>query len=117
MTWLLFIVSVLFAVSASAAPETLGLLPTQVARPLLEKDPGVSAARAMLEAARVEAGILEKSPYARLKPGRATANGMQPSSDHGACRARQQPMKVSPRQRFRRLRRAMVKRYMKQREN
>jgi cobalt-zinc-cadmium efflux system outer membrane protein len=40
-----------------------GLLPTEIARPLLEQDPGVAAARAGLEVALQEAGILDKSPY------------------------------------------------------
>lgn len=40
-----------------------GLLPTEVARLLLEQDPGVAAARASLEVALQEAGILDKSPY------------------------------------------------------
>ncbi len=40
-----------------------GLLPTEMARPLLENDPGVAAARAGLEVALQEAGILDKSPY------------------------------------------------------
>lgn len=53
----------LFALSASAVPEAPGLLPTPIARPLFEQDPGVAAARAALEAARLEAGILERSPY------------------------------------------------------
>lgn len=40
-----------------------GLLATEMARPLLEQDPGVAAARAGLEVALQEAGILDKSPY------------------------------------------------------
>jgi cobalt-zinc-cadmium efflux system outer membrane protein len=40
-----------------------GLLPTEIARPLLEQDPGVAAARAGLEVALQEAGILDSSPY------------------------------------------------------
>ncbi len=40
-----------------------GLLPTEIARPLLEQDPGVAAARAGLDVALQEAGILDKSPY------------------------------------------------------
>lgn len=40
-----------------------GLLPTEIARPLLERDPGVAAARAGLDVALQEAGILDKSPY------------------------------------------------------
>lgn len=53
----------LLAAPVWAAPEAPGLLPTPVARPLLEGDPSVAAARASLEAARIEAGILERSPY------------------------------------------------------
>ncbi len=40
-----------------------GLLPTEIARPLLEQDPGVAAARAGLDVALQEAGILDKTPY------------------------------------------------------
>ena len=40
-----------------------GLLPTEVARRLLEQDPAVGAGRAWLEVARQEAGILDASPY------------------------------------------------------
>ncbi|MBI5751511.1 MAG: TolC family protein [Hydrogenophilales bacterium] len=63
------------AFSVHAAPEMPGLLPTQMVRPLLEQDPSVAAARAGLEAARQEAGILESSPYewtARLSSQRRT---------------------------------------------
>ncbi len=45
----------------SIAPE--GLLPTEIARPLLEQDPGVAAARAGLELALRDAGLLDGSPY------------------------------------------------------
>ena len=40
-----------------------GLLPTEIARPLLEQDPGVAAARAGLEVALREADLLDGSPY------------------------------------------------------
>jgi outer membrane protein TolC len=40
-----------------------GLLPTELARQLLEQDPGVAAARAGLAVAQQEAGILDQSPY------------------------------------------------------
>ena len=40
-----------------------GLLPTAIARSLLEQDPSVAAARAGMEVALQEAGILDKSPY------------------------------------------------------
>lgn len=40
-----------------------GLMATALARPLLDQDPGVAAARAGLEVARQEAGILDQSPY------------------------------------------------------
>lgn len=62
-THLLLISLCSLAFSAQAAPDAPGLLPTQIARPLLEQDPSVSAARANLEAARLEAGLLDGSPY------------------------------------------------------
>lgn len=40
-----------------------GLLPTEISRPLLEQDPGVAAARAGLDVALRDAGILDQSPY------------------------------------------------------
>ena len=52
-----------YSAQAAPAPETPGLLPTVIARALLEQDPSVAAARAGLEVARQEAGILESSPY------------------------------------------------------
>lgn len=48
---------------AQPVPNVSGLLPTSVARPLLEQNPAVAAARAGLEVARQEAGILDKSPH------------------------------------------------------
>lgn len=63
------------SVLASPLPEAPGLLPTPVVRPLLEQDPSVAAARASLEVARQEAGILDSSPYewnARLSSQRRT---------------------------------------------
>ena len=59
----ILLASLLLAAPAHAAPEAPGLPPTPVARPLLDRDPSVAAARASLEAARIEAGILERSPY------------------------------------------------------
>ncbi len=44
-------------------PNVPGLLPTEIARPLLEQDPRVATARAGLEVAKQEASILHKSPY------------------------------------------------------
>ena len=62
-----FLLICLSAVSHTAlALEPLvppGLLPTEVARRLLEQDPAVGAGRAWLEVARQEAGILDASPY------------------------------------------------------
>ena len=52
-----------FAVQAVEAPVAPGLLATALARPLLDQDPGVTAARAGLEVARQEAEILTQSPY------------------------------------------------------
>ena len=62
--WLL--ISVLNLTATAQAMEPLnppGLLPAPIARPLLEQDPRVAAARAGLEVARQEAGILNQSPY------------------------------------------------------
>ncbi len=56
-----------------------GLLPTEIARPLLEQDPGVAAARAGLDVALQEAGILDKSPYEWT----ARATGQQRRLDSG----------------------------------
>lgn len=56
-----------------------GLLPTEIARPLLEQDPGVAAARAGLDVALQEAGILDKSPYEWT----ARASGQQRRLDNG----------------------------------
>jgi outer membrane protein TolC len=55
----------IFAGNTQAAPPLSGqgLLPAGTARTLIDQDPGVVAARAGLEAARQEAGILETSPY------------------------------------------------------
>lgn len=51
------------AASAMQQVNPPGLLPTEIARPLLEQDPAVTAARAGLDVALQEAGILDKSPY------------------------------------------------------
>ncbi|MBN8765269.1 MAG: TolC family protein [Thiobacillus sp.] len=62
----LLLVSLLTFSAAVQAVEPVsppGLLPTETARALLEQDPGVAAARAGLEVARQEAGILDQSPY------------------------------------------------------
>jgi len=62
----LLVIALLTTAGAARALQPVnppGLLPTEVARPLLEQDPGVAAARAGLDVARQEAGILDKSPY------------------------------------------------------
>ncbi len=56
-----------------------GLLPAEIARPLLEQDPGVAAARAGLDVALQEAGILDQSPYEWT----ARASGQQRKLDNG----------------------------------
>lgn len=56
-----------------------GLLPTEISRPLLEQDPGVAAARAGLDVALRDAGILEQSPYEWA----ARASGQQRRLDSG----------------------------------
>ncbi|CAN0296669.1 unnamed protein product [Phaeothamnion confervicola] len=64
MTRLLLIGTMCIGASVQAQPtQTQGLLPTHIARPLLEQDPGVVAARAGLQVARQEAGLVESSPY------------------------------------------------------
>ena len=63
---LMLFVAMSVAAVRAAVPVSIdapGLLPTQVARPLLDQDPGVSAARAGLDVARQEAGLLDRSPY------------------------------------------------------
>lgn len=77
MRAMLLIILSTMTVSTLAAPlpEAPGLLPTPIVRPLLEQDPSVAAARASLEVARQEAGILDSSPYewnARLSSQRRT---------------------------------------------
>ncbi|MFH1870777.1 MAG: TolC family protein [Pseudomonadota bacterium] len=56
-----------------------GLMPTEVARPLLEQDPAVAAARAGLDVALQEADILDKSPHEWT----ARATGQQRRLDSG----------------------------------
>lgn len=60
---LMALLAPLVPVHAAWTPDTPGLLPTPVVRPLLEQDPNVVAARAGLEVARQESNILERSPY------------------------------------------------------
>jgi outer membrane protein TolC len=67
-------------VYALQAPTVSGLLPTELARPLLEHDPRVAAARAGLAVAREESTILELSPYEWT----ARAFGQRRSIDTGA---------------------------------
>jgi cobalt-zinc-cadmium efflux system outer membrane protein len=65
---------------ALQAPLTVGLLPTELARPLLAQDPRVAAARAGLAVAREESQMLEKSPHEWT----ARAFGQRRSLDTGA---------------------------------
>ena len=60
-----FLLGCLLALPAHGdqAPEILELLPSARARPLLDQDPAVRAARAAREAARREGQMLELSPY------------------------------------------------------
>lgn len=61
----LLVVMVLAVPAALAAPSNKvpGFLPADVARPILDKDPAVSAARAGVEAASHESEALAASPY------------------------------------------------------
>lgn len=56
-----------------------GLMPTEIARPLLAQDPGVAAARAGLDVALQEAAMLDKSPYEWT----ARATGLQRRLESG----------------------------------
>lgn len=79
----LFISSLLALSTSVQALETVnppGLLPTEIARPLLEQDPSVAAARAGLNVALEEAGILDKSPYEWV----ARATGQQRRVENGS---------------------------------
>lgn len=67
------------AVHAVPPIDPPGLLPTEVARPLLEQDPGIAAARAGLEVALQEAGILDKSPYEWI----TRVTGQRRAQDYG----------------------------------
>jgi outer membrane protein TolC len=63
---LLTLLTLLTLTGTTQAMEPLnppGLLPTAIARRLLEQDPRVALARAGLEVARQEAGILSQSPF------------------------------------------------------
>ncbi len=64
---------------AGTSINPAGFLPIEIARPLLEQDPGVAAARAGLDVALQEAGILDKSPYEWT----ARTTGQQRSLDSG----------------------------------
>ncbi|MBI2801044.1 MAG: TolC family protein [Gammaproteobacteria bacterium] len=67
------------AAPADQPANPSGLLPTAIARPLLEQDPGVAAARAGLEVALQDAGLLDKSPYEWI----ASATTQERKLDHG----------------------------------
>jgi cobalt-zinc-cadmium efflux system outer membrane protein len=78
----LFLAGLLTIFGSAQAMELVnppGLLPTEIARPLLEQDPGVAAARAGLDVALQEAGILDQSPYEWT----ARASGQQRRLDNG----------------------------------
>ena len=97
-----------------------GLLPSEIAGPLLEQDPGVATARAGLEVARQEAAILDKSPYEWT----ARATGQQRRLDSGPrynewnigaertirLRVKRQPIAASARQPSKSPRRVMATR-------
>lgn len=66
MTFRKLLIALLIASGSAYAVEPVsppGLLATGVARPLLEQDPAVASARAGLEVARQQAGILKRSPH------------------------------------------------------
>lgn len=61
--FLIGLLAVSGAVQALQPANPPGFLPAEIARPLLDQDPRVVAARAGLDVALQEAGILDKSPY------------------------------------------------------
>lgn len=63
MKHLLLLAAACVALAVQAAPEIPGLLPTPLARPLLDAHPAVAAARSGVMVARLEADILGRSPY------------------------------------------------------
>lgn len=78
-----FMMGLLIVPGAALAMQLVnppGLLPTEISRPLLEQDPGVAAARAGLDVALRDAGILEQSPYEWT----TRASGQQRRLDGGA---------------------------------
>ena len=78
----LLMMGLLFASGAAQAMQPVnppGLLPTGISRPLLEQDPSVAAARAGLDVALREAGILDQSPHEWT----ARASGQQRRLDSG----------------------------------
>jgi cobalt-zinc-cadmium efflux system outer membrane protein len=81
--------------------QAAGFLPAAVARPLLERDPRVAAARAGLEAGHLEAKALESSPYewtVNLSRQRRSANDGTPGSrewNAGVERTLRLPAKAS----------------------
>jgi cobalt-zinc-cadmium efflux system outer membrane protein len=78
--WLLMGLVLSGAVEAVEPVNPPGLLPAEMARPLLEQDLGVAAARAGLEVALQEAGILDKSPYEWIVRGTAQQRRVDNSS-------------------------------------
>lgn len=77
--WLLMGLLLSGTVQAVQPVNPPGLLPAEIARPLLEQDPSVAAARAGLEVALQEAGILDKSPYEWI----ARSTGQQRRVENG----------------------------------
>lgn len=62
--WVISLILVMPRVAAAVEPQRApGLLPTEIARPLLDNDLGVRAARAGMEVAKAEAQGLRASPY------------------------------------------------------
>ena len=72
----LLLLMLLMGASGSAASQTLPIqeaLPTSIATSLLNSDPRVASAKASMEAALQEAGIIRRSPYETI----VTATGQQ----------------------------------------
>lgn len=78
MKYWLFLALVTGSVYA-APPPTPGLLPTEIARSLIDRDPEVAAARATRQVAQQEASLVRASPYEWNAKATAQRRSVEPS--------------------------------------
>jgi outer membrane protein TolC len=79
MKYWLLIALVAGSVQASP-PPTPGLLPTDIVRPLIDRDPEVAAARATREVARQDASLARASPYEWSAKATAQRRSVEPGT-------------------------------------